>query len=544
MTLVEKLAQARKRGLGRMDSQRGRRAGRAGRVLVRPQGGRAGPDVLPPVPAALQRANGPDSRSSCSTGSGPRSWRPLFGWKRADGTRRYRRGYIEVPKKNGKSTLFSGLSLYLLVGDGEPGAEIYSAAVDRDQASIVFNEAANMVEASPHLSSRLAVIRSTKRIVVPPHPVVLQGAVGRRAGQGRAQCPCRADRRAARPEDPRAVGHAAVRRRLPPTAAAPGDHDGRLRPALDLLGAARLRREGARRDDPRPGVLRLHRGRRTGGRLDRPRGLAEGQSQLRDHDDAEQFAEDCREAQESPAKENSLPPLSAQPVDRAGRALDQHGEVGRLRRCTGRPGRPGVLRRPGSLQHDRPLGAGAGVPGRTTGTTCCPSSGCPRRGPGSGSGGTGCRTCQWIRRGATSRPRPARSIDYDRIRTQINELGKRYRHPGDRHRPLERHAAGHAAGRGRVRDGRLRAGLRQHELRRRRSWRRWCSPASWRTAATRCCAGWRATSSIETDAADNWKPSKKKSRERIDGIVALIMGLDRATTEPIGWYFEPGSLAL
>jgi phage terminase large subunit-like protein len=43
---------------------------------------------------------------------------PLFGWKRADGTRRYRRGYIEVPKKNGKSTLFSGLSLYLLYATG------------------------------------------------------------------------------------------------------------------------------------------------------------------------------------------------------------------------------------------------------------------------------------------------------------------------------------------------------------------------------------------------------------------------------------------
>src|SRR5436190_20951737 len=41
---------------------------------------------------------------------------PLFGWLRPDGTRRYRRGYIEVPKKNGKSTIFAGLSLYLLVG--------------------------------------------------------------------------------------------------------------------------------------------------------------------------------------------------------------------------------------------------------------------------------------------------------------------------------------------------------------------------------------------------------------------------------------------
>src|SRR5690606_15428206 len=91
---------------------------------------------------------------------------PLFGWKRKDGTRRYRRGYIEVPKKNGKSTLFAGLSLYLLMCDGEPGAEIYSAAVDRDQASIVFNEAANMAERSPHLSPKLKVVRSTKRIRV------------------------------------------------------------------------------------------------------------------------------------------------------------------------------------------------------------------------------------------------------------------------------------------------------------------------------------------------------------------------------------------
>jgi phage terminase large subunit-like protein len=92
---------------------------------------------------------------------------PLFGWKRADGTRRFRRAYIEVPKKNGKSTLSAGISLYLLMGDGEPGAEIYSAAADRDQASIVFGEAARMVKASPALSSRLQVINSTKRIVYP-----------------------------------------------------------------------------------------------------------------------------------------------------------------------------------------------------------------------------------------------------------------------------------------------------------------------------------------------------------------------------------------
>ena len=106
------------------------------------------------------------SRYSSSIQWWERSCRSSVG-SAGDGSRRFRRGYIEVPKKNGKSTLFSGLSLYLLAGDGEQGAEVYSAAVDRDQASIVYNEAANMVEASPALASRLGVVRSTKRTASP-----------------------------------------------------------------------------------------------------------------------------------------------------------------------------------------------------------------------------------------------------------------------------------------------------------------------------------------------------------------------------------------
>ncbi len=80
--------------------------------------------------------------------------RPLFGWKRADGTRRYRTAYIEIPRKNGKSTLCAGIALYLVFADGEPGAEVFSAAADRDQAAIVFDEAKAMVQASPHLARR------------------------------------------------------------------------------------------------------------------------------------------------------------------------------------------------------------------------------------------------------------------------------------------------------------------------------------------------------------------------------------------------------
>lgn len=91
--------------------------------------------------------------------------RDIFGWKREDGTRRYRTVYIEVPRKNGKSSLIAGIALYLLYADGEPGAEIYSAAADRDQAAIVFGAAKQMVEASPPLMKLSNIYK--RSIVVP-----------------------------------------------------------------------------------------------------------------------------------------------------------------------------------------------------------------------------------------------------------------------------------------------------------------------------------------------------------------------------------------
>ena len=82
----------------------------------------------------------------------------LFGWQRADGLRRFRTAYCAVPRKNGKSTLSAGIALYLLVADGEQGAEIYSAATTRDQARIVFEEAKRMVGSSPALRRRVQVL--------------------------------------------------------------------------------------------------------------------------------------------------------------------------------------------------------------------------------------------------------------------------------------------------------------------------------------------------------------------------------------------------
>jgi phage terminase large subunit-like protein len=79
----------------------------------------------------------------------------LFGWKRADGRRRFRRAYIEQGKGNGKSPLAGGIGLYGMTAAGEAGAQIYAAAAKREQAGILFADAVKMVKQSPALEKRL-----------------------------------------------------------------------------------------------------------------------------------------------------------------------------------------------------------------------------------------------------------------------------------------------------------------------------------------------------------------------------------------------------
>lgn len=89
---------------------------------------------------------------------------PLFGWQRPDGKRRFTRGSLWVAKKNGKSTLCSAIQVYGSNGLGEGGPRVFSAAVTKEQAAIVFNEAASMVTASPELNAILEVKESKKEI--------------------------------------------------------------------------------------------------------------------------------------------------------------------------------------------------------------------------------------------------------------------------------------------------------------------------------------------------------------------------------------------
>ncbi|MDP2377774.1 terminase large subunit [Reyranella sp.] len=84
----------------------------------------------------------------------------VFGWKRADGSRRFRYIYEEVPRKNGKSLKLAGIGLFGLVCDLEDGAEIYSAATKKDQAKIIFDEAKRMVAKSPDLAAKIRRYKS------------------------------------------------------------------------------------------------------------------------------------------------------------------------------------------------------------------------------------------------------------------------------------------------------------------------------------------------------------------------------------------------
>lgn len=91
--------------------------------------------------------------------------RDVFGIVKEDGKRQFRTAYIEIGKKNGKSELAAAVALYLLYADNEPSAEVYGAAADRQQASIVFDVANQMVQMTPALMKRSKVMGATKRIV-------------------------------------------------------------------------------------------------------------------------------------------------------------------------------------------------------------------------------------------------------------------------------------------------------------------------------------------------------------------------------------------
>lgn len=115
--------------------------------LVHIEGPKAGGEGVPPEPFELEPFQ------IAIVGN-------LFGWKRPDGSRRYRVLFLYIPRKNGKSTLGAGIALETLFLDHEPGAEIYGAGGDKEQARVIFDLAQKMVLADSDLHARATVYQN------------------------------------------------------------------------------------------------------------------------------------------------------------------------------------------------------------------------------------------------------------------------------------------------------------------------------------------------------------------------------------------------
>ena len=100
--------------------------------------------------------------------------RDIFGTLKPNGYRQFNTAYIEIPKKQGKSELAAAVALLLTCGDGEERAEVYGCAADRQQASIVFNVAADMVRMCPALAKRVKILDSQKRLIYLPTGSIYQ----------------------------------------------------------------------------------------------------------------------------------------------------------------------------------------------------------------------------------------------------------------------------------------------------------------------------------------------------------------------------------
>jgi len=94
--------------------------------------------------------------------------RDVFGTLKPNGYRQFNSAYIEIPKKQGKSELAAAVALLLTCGDFEHGGEVYGCASDRQQASIVFDVAVDMVDQCPELKQRIKPLLSQKRLIYKP----------------------------------------------------------------------------------------------------------------------------------------------------------------------------------------------------------------------------------------------------------------------------------------------------------------------------------------------------------------------------------------
>lgn len=457
--------------------------------------------------------------------------RRLFGWKRANGTRRYRVSYVEIPKKNGKTTLCAGIALYLLIADGEPAAEVFSAAAARDQAAMIFKEAKAMVLANDDLAVMVDARDSAKRLVVEPtnsYYQALSADVGTKEGLNIHGLIF--DELHAQPNrelwDCLRYGGAARTQPLIVSITTAG-YD-RHSICYEQHDYARKVLAGVAEDTS---FLPLIYAADESDDWTSPATWAKANPCLGVTINEEEMAEACREAQESPAKENSFKRYRLNiwtEQDVRWLSLDRWDQCD----CPKQP--PARTKRACfaglDLSSTRDLTALALVFPFATHLDVEIHCWVPGESAAERDRRDRVPYTQWIREGHCQATQ-GEAVDYDVVRTKLNELKQLYNivEVGfDPWNAQQLFTQLEGDGFTMVKVSQNFAGLNAatKDLDRRVTERLICHHGH---PVLRWCA---ANVTVETDSAGNLKPSKKKSTERIDCITALVTAISRAMVRP------------
>lgn len=106
----------------------------------------------------------------------------IFGWVDLGGVRRFQVGYVEIPRKNGKTALAAAIALYCLIADGEDAAEVYTAAAKKDQAVQCLRYAANMIQRDQELRAYFGVEANKHAVFVPSTSSTMKALARDRGG--------------------------------------------------------------------------------------------------------------------------------------------------------------------------------------------------------------------------------------------------------------------------------------------------------------------------------------------------------------------------
>jgi len=457
---------------------------------------------------------------------------PLFGTVKDDGMRQYKTVYVEVPKKNGKSPLAAGIGSYILFSEREPGAEIYSAACDREQASIVYNQVAEMVQRNKKLGNRCKVLDSTKRIIHNSGSFYRVLSSDSKAKHGFNPHVVIFDELHAQPNrklyDVLTVGTGAARRQPIVFIITTAGWD-RTSIGWEVHERARKIKEGIIED---PTFLPVIYSADEDDDWTDEKVWAKCNPSLGHILNLEEFREHCKLAQELPSEENNFRRFR---LDQWTRQETRYIPMDKWRGNCAEPFNPEMLRgRPccggldlASIQDVAAFVLLFEVDGETY---CLPKFWVPKENIERRSRRDNIPYDVWERQGYITAT-PGNTIDYDYIENEIEELGKEYQ---------IQEIAYDRWGSAQIIPHLEMMGFTVLVFG--QGWKSMSNPT--KAMLREILKGtlrhnndpvltWMADNlMVMTDAAANVKPDKEKSTEKIDGITALIMALDRLQLHP------------